>query len=163
MQTTQVRGARPPNSRSVAHPAGEHAGDAGDLEGRNAPAGKADIHMQMFLEHRRSPVQYGETHNINEEVAHGNDPNRRIQKNLTTQECLILGIFFGPGLRLLPSGFSPVFSSGSPTDEGVSRTSAQTIAAPSRATVAGSRKHQRQCWESSDEASNHASQFNPTA
>ena len=87
-------------------PGGEHAGDAGDLEGRNAPAGKADIHMQMFLEHRRSPVQYGETHNINEEVAHGNDPNRRIQKNLTTQECLILGIFFGPGLRLLPSGFS---------------------------------------------------------
>ena len=56
----------------------------------------------------------------------------------------------------------PVFSSGSPTDEGVSRTSAHTTAAPSRAIVAGSRKHQRQCCESSDEASNHAPQFRLT-
>jgi len=65
----------------------------------------------------------------------------------------------------LDCGFSavlPVLSSGRPTDEGVSRTKAQTTAAPSRAIVAGSRKHQRQCCESIDEASNHAPQFRLT-
>ena len=56
----------------------------------------------------------------------------------------------------------PVFSSGSPTDEGVSRTKAQTTAAPRMAIVAGSRKHQRQCCERIDEASNHAPQFRLT-
>ena len=50
----------------------------------------------------------------------------------------------------------------SPTDEGVSRTKAQTTAAPRMAIVAGSRKHQRQCCERIDEASNHAPQFRLT-
>ena len=46
-----------------------------------------------------APVQHGEAHDVDEEIAHGNDPDRRVQEDLAAQERLVFGFFLGLGMR----------------------------------------------------------------
>ena len=65
----------------------------------------ADVHMEVLLEHRGPPVEHGETHDVDEEIAHGDDPDRGVKKDFAAQERFVFGFLLGAGLRFWSLGF----------------------------------------------------------
>ena len=104
--TDDTRAGRPSAEQAVGGPScRKHPGDPGDLERRDGPAGMADVHMEVLLEHRGPPVEHGETHDVDEEIAHGDDPDRGVKKDFAAQERFVFGFLLGAGLRFWSLGF----------------------------------------------------------